>query len=157
MKPLLTFALALLASQAALQSADAQDVNADESKIAAVKLADDSRIATMRSPTREKLNAIFSDGLRYAHSNGIVDTKTSFIELLSSGKTKYLGYDHKDRTITFPVPDIALVVGQARVQAESASGKMDNVLSYLSVWRLENGQWRFLAWQSCRLPAPTNP
>ncbi len=157
MKTLLTFALALLTSQAALQSAAAQNVNAEESKIAAVKLADDSRIATMRSPSREKLDAIFSDSLRYAHSNGIVDTKTSFIELLSSGKTKYLGYDHKDRTITFPVPDIALVVGQARVQAESASGKMDNVLSYLSVWRLENGQWRFLAWQSCRLPAPTNP
>jgi len=29
---------------------------------------------------------------------------------------------------------------------------MDSVLSYLAVWREENGQWRFLAWQSCKLP-----
>jgi hypothetical protein len=25
-------------------------------------------------------------------------------------------------------------------------------LSYLAVWRQEGGQWRFLAWQSCRMP-----
>jgi len=30
---------------------------------------------------------------------------------------------------------------------------MDSVLSFLAVWREENGKWRFLAWQSCKLPA----
>ena len=157
MKPVFLFALSLLASQVALQSVNAQTVTHAESQIAAVKAADDARVATMRSPDRDRLNAIFSDDLRYAHSNGVVDTKGSFIELLVSGKTKYLGYEHKDRSITIPAPGIALVVGQARVQTESAAGKMDNVLSYLAVWREEKGQWRFLAWQSCKLPVPANP
>ena len=160
MKPIFLFTLSLLASQVALQSINAQTVTQAESlfaAVAAVKAADDARIATMRSPDRDKLTAIFSDDLRYAHSNGVVDTKGSFIELLGSGKTKYLGYEHKDRSITIPAPGIALVVGQARIQAESAAGKMDNVLSYLAVWREEKGQWRFLAWQSCKLPVTANP
>ena len=157
MKPVLLFALTLLASQVVLQSVKAQTVTQVESQIAAVKAADDARVATMRSPDRDKLSTIFSDDLRYAHSNGIVDTKGSFIELLGSGKTKYLGYEHKDRSITIPAPGIALVVGQARVQTESAAGKMDSVLSYLAVWREEKGQWRFLAWQSCKLPVTANP
>jgi len=36
-----------------------------------------------------------------------------------------------------------------------ASGNLNVMdLNYLAVWRLEGGKWRFLAWQSCRNPAP---
>jgi hypothetical protein len=119
---------------------------------AALVAADDARITAMRNPDRAALEAAFSDELRYAHSNGIVDTKASFLEILTTGKTKYLGYDHVERGFTFPAPGIALMTGKARIRAESAKGKMDSVLSYLAVWRVEDGKWRFLAWQSCRLP-----
>jgi hypothetical protein len=30
-------------------------------------------------------------------------------------------------------------------------------LSYLAIWREENGKWRFLAWQSCKIPPPVAP
>jgi ketosteroid isomerase-like protein len=131
----------------------AAPLRADETiEQSAVRAADDARIAAMRSPDKAALEAIFSDQLRYAHSNGVVDTKASFVEILTSGKTKYLGYDHLEREFTFPAPGIALMSGKARIQAESAKGKMDSVLSYLAVWKEEGGQWRFLAWQSCRLP-----
>lgn len=118
----------------------------------ALRAADDARIAAMRMPHKTRLEAIFSDQLRYAHSNGVVDTKSSFVEILTSGETKYLGYDHLEREFTFPAPGIALMSGRARIQAESAKGKIDSILSYLAVWREEGGQWKFLAWQSCRLP-----
>lgn len=147
MKPLFTtLLLALLPLLAA-------PLRADETiEQSAVRAADDARIAAMRTPDKAALEAVFSDQLRYAHSNGVVDTKASFIEILTSGKTKYLGYDHLEREFTFPAPGIALMSGKARIQAESAKGKMDSVLSYLAVWKEEGGQWKFLAWQSCRLP-----
>lgn len=129
---------------------------ANDAPIAALTAADDARIAAMKSPNKEALTALFSDDLHYAHSNGIIDTKTSFIEVLTSGTTKYLAYDHQQRQFTFPAPGIALMSGQTRIQAETAKGQVDSILSYLAVWRLEEGQWRFLAWQSCRLP-PANP
>lgn len=125
---------------------------AEDARQAALTAADDARVAAMKSPDKEKLAAVFSDDLRYAHSNGVVDTKASFIDILTTGKTKYVGYDIVERTFTFPAPGIALMAGRARVQAESAGGKMDSVLSYLAVWREEKGTWRFLAWQSCKLP-----
>jgi hypothetical protein len=124
----------------------------ESAALAKVRAADDARIAAMKSGDRSGLEAAFSAELRYAHSNGIVDTKESFVEILTSGKTKYLGYDHVEREFTFPAPGIALMSGKARIQAESAKGKMDSVLSYLAVWLEEDGNWKFLAWQSCRLP-----
>lgn len=117
-----------------------------------MKAADKARVAAMQSGDREKLDAVFSDELRYAHSNGIVDTKKSFIEILSAGKTKYVGYDYEEQNFTFPAPGIALMTGRAHVKAESEGKAMDAVLSFLAVWREEKGQWRFLAWQSCKLP-----
>jgi len=124
-------------------------------KLAAVQAADKARVAAMKTPTTEALTAIFSDDLRYAHSNGIVDTKASFIDILTAGKTKYEGYDYEEQNFTFPAPGIALMTGRAHVKAVTATGEMDSVLSYLAVWREEGGQWRFLAWQSCKLPPVT--
>lgn len=147
MKPLFTTLLL------ALLTLIGSPLRADETiEQSAVRAADDARIAVMRTPDKAALEAVFSDQLRYAHSNGVVDTKASFVEILTSGKTKYLGYDHLEREFTFPAPGIALMSGKARIQAESAKGKMDSVLSYLAVWKEEGGQWKFLAWQSCRLP-----
>lgn len=147
----------LLATQFIQANSFAQTTLALEPKAAAVQAADDARVAAMRSPDRDKLDTLFSNDLRYAHSNGVVDTKASLTELLVSGKSKYLGYEHIERKFTLPVPGIALMTGRARVQTESATGKMDSVLSYLAVWREEKGQWRFLAWQSCKIPPAANP
>ena len=116
--------------------------------------ADMERVAAIKSADREKLEAILSDDLRYAHSSGTVDTKQSFIESLSTGRTKYLGLDYEERAFTFPAPGIALMTGRAPVKVANTTGEADMVLSFLSVWREEDGKWRFLAWQSCKLPAP---
>lgn len=124
----------------------------DHPNLAALKAADKARVAAMQSGDRAKLDAVFSDELRYAHSNGVVDTKTSFIDILAAGKTKYIGYDYEEVNFTFPAPGIALMTGRAHVKAESEGKAMDAVLGFLAVWREEKGQWRFLAWQSCKLP-----
>jgi len=123
--------------------------------LVAVKAADKARVAAMQSGDRARLDAVFSDELRYAHSNGIVDSKKSFIEILAAGKTKYVGYDYEEQNFTFPAPGIALMTGRAHIKAESEGKAMDAVLSFLAVWREEQGQWRFLAWQSCKLPPAT--
>jgi hypothetical protein len=123
----------------------------------AVQAADDARTVAMSSPKRDQLAAIFSDDLRYAHSTGVVDTKTSFIDALTSGKTKYRSFEYHEREFSFPAPDIALMTGRVRIRAATAEGEIENALSFLAVWRKEKGQWRFLAWQSCKLPPDLKP
>lgn len=135
-----------------MQFVRAQDKKPDTQALAAVQAADDARVAAMRQPTQEKLAAIFSDDLHYAHSNATLDTKKSFIDVLTSGKTKYIDMTYEKRDFTFPAPTIALMTGRVHVKVEAGANKLDSVLSYMAVWRLENGSWKFLAWQSCKVP-----
>lgn len=153
---LVLFAASHAAAQTTIESPDRGTV-ASDLKAAGLVMADEERVAAMRAADRARLDAILSDELRYAHSNGVVDTKASLTDTLLSGKTKYLSFDYQERKFTTPAPGIALMSGRVRVQVESGGGKMDAVLSYLAVWRQENGKWRFLAWQSCKVPPPTNP
>jgi hypothetical protein len=127
---------------------------ADDPNLAALRAVDDERVAAIVAGDRARLTAIFSDDLRYAHSTGTVDTKTSYVDALTSGHLKYHTYTYEGRNFTFPAPGIALMTGHVHTKTTSASGQSDAVLSFLAVWREEKGQWRFLAWQSCKLPAP---
>ncbi|NBV86686.1 MAG: nuclear transport factor 2 family protein, partial [Verrucomicrobia bacterium] len=88
----------------------------DAASLQALRSADDLRVEAMRSPEAGKLDAILSDALRYAHSNGAVDSKASLTELLLSGKSKYLNIDYQERNFSFPAPGIALMTGRANVK-----------------------------------------
>jgi len=125
---------------------------AEDPLVAKLRTTDDARVVAIIAGDRARLTTIFADDLRYAHSNGVVDDKASYIETLVSGRTKYLLIDYTERNFTFPAPGVALMSGRARVQVAKADGKLDMVLGFLAAWREEKGQWRFLAWQSCKLP-----
>ena len=122
--------------------------------ISAVTAADDERMAAMKAGDAARLNAIFSDELRYAHSNGAVDNKGAFVDSLATGKTVYENFEYKDRTILPAAPGIALMSGRVLVKVRAGEQKLSVDLNYLAVWREENGKWRFLAWQSSRNPVP---
>jgi len=133
---------------------------AEDPVLAALRAADDERVRATLVAERAGLTAIFSDDLRYAHSTGGVDDKASYIDSLVSGRTKYVAIDYQERNFTFPVPGIALMTGRVHIKATSATsatGASDGVLSLLAVWREEKGHWRFLAWQSCKLPLAAKP
>lgn len=127
---------------------------ADDPQLAALRAADDERVAATIAADGTRLGAILSDDLRYAHSSGGVDTKAVFMEALVSGRSKYEVIRYEERGFTFPAPGIALMTGRAQVKVGNAKGGMDAVLGFLAVWREEKGKWRFLAWQSCKMPVP---
>jgi hypothetical protein len=127
---------------------------ADDPKLPALKAADDERVAAMTGADRARMQAVFSDDLRYAHSSGGVDTKASLTDAIVGGKTKYVSFDYQERNFTFPAPGVALMTGKANVKVVGATGENVLVLSFLAVWREEQGKWRFLAWQSARMNPP---
>jgi len=127
---------------------------ADDPRIAALRAADDERVAAIVAADRRMLAGIFSEDLHYAHSTGAVDDKATYIDLLVSGRTKYLVYDYEERNFTFPAPGIALMSGRVHIKTTTSDVVSDGMLSFLAVWREEKGGWRFLAWQSCKLPEP---
>lgn len=122
----------------------------------ALRAADDERIAATIAADRSRLEAIYSDELHYAHSNGRVDTKASQIQGIVAGGNRYVGFEYKERVFTPVAPDVALMKGRMLMHlANKTSGQKTTMdLSFLAVWREENGRWRFLAWQSCRIAPP---
>jgi hypothetical protein len=127
---------------------------ADAPPLTALQAADDQRVAATIAADKARLAEIFSDDLHYAHSSGAVDTKASYTDALVSGRTKYVSIDYETRDFTFPAPGIALMTGRAHMKVTTATGGVDMIAGYLAVWREEKGHWRFLAWQSCKLPVP---
>ena len=128
---------------------------AEHPELVRLTAADDARVAAMLAPTREKLDAVLSPELRYAHSNGQVDTKAALIASLTDGSAKYSKYAYQERTFTFPAPGIALMAGRFDVKAVVKGNAAESTISFLAVWRLEQGEWKFLAWQSCKVPPAT--
>jgi hypothetical protein len=127
---------------------------ADSGKAAWIA-ADDARIAAMISADPAKLAAAFSDELLYVHSSGKPDTKASFIESLTSGKSKYNAVTYEQRDFREVAPGLVLVNGRCRVSLGKTAPFNELHLSFLAAYRLEKGAWRFLAWQSCKLPDAT--
>ena len=125
---------------------------AENPELVRVTAADDARVAAMLAPTREKLEAVLSAELRYAHSNGQVDSKDALIASLTDGSATYSKYAYQDRTFTFPAPGLALMTGRFDVKAVVKGNAAESTISFLAVWRLEKGEWKFLAWQSCKVP-----
>jgi len=128
---------------------------ADHPELAGVTAADDARVAAMLAPTRDKLAAVLSPDLRYAHSNGQVDTRESLIASLTDGSATYAKYAYQERSFTFPAPGLALMAGRFDVKAVVKGNAAESTISFLAVWRLEQGRWKFLAWQSCKVPPAT--
>lgn len=123
--------------------------------MAAVTAADAARQRAFVAADRAELAAILSDELRYAHSNGKVDTKAMLMETLLDGRSDYESFDYEERNFTPAGPGVVLMSGRVIVGLRNADGPQRIDLNFLAVWRQEGGAWRFLAWQSCRNPAPS--
>jgi Domain of unknown function (DUF4440) len=79
------------------------------------------------------------------------------MDSLVSKRTVYESFDYKQRDFKVAGPGIVVMTGRVLIKAASNGARADNDLNFLAVWREENGQWRFYAWQSCKNPPPTAP
>jgi ketosteroid isomerase-like protein len=160
MKSKLFALLALsVASLAPLHAADTkpptpENVASTSNVITAVTAADAERLAAVQAGNRDRLNAIYSDDLRYAHSSGKIDTKASYVESLVSKATRYESYDYKERNFTVIAPGVVLMTGRVVAKIVQGGKPSDLDLNFLGVWRDENGHWKFVAWQSCKNTPP---
>lgn len=147
MRPSARFLPVVLFLSALLHGAESPD-------FAAVRAADDERVAATCAADRARLLAVYSDALHYAHSNGRIDTKASQIEGIVNGPNTCLSIDYRERTFLPAGPGVVLMKGRMlmHLRAKATGAKLVNDLNFLAVWREENGRWRFLAWQSCKNP-----
>ena len=143
-----------LPALAADQAAAPAFTNEGDRLRAALTAADDERVAATKAGDKSRLDAIFSNDLHYAHSSGKVDSKDSLVKALAARTTVYESCDYLERKFTLIGSGLATMTGRALVKVGPAGKPNALDLSFLAIWREEQGKWRFLAWQSCKMPAP---
>lgn len=137
-----------LAGCAGMSASSASPADAQAVAAAAEKL----RLA-MIDPTAAALNALVADDLSYGHSGGKVDTKTSFIADLMSGASDFVTITITDQTIKVVGNDA--IVRHTLAADTNDGGKPGKVtIKILGVWQKQGGDWKLLARQAVRPPAP---
>ena len=119
----------------------------------AVAAAAEKLRVAMIDPTPAALGALVADDLSYGHSGGKVDTKASFISDLMDGKSDFVTIAITDQTIN--VVDNVAIVRHTLTADTNDSGKPGMVsIKILGIWQKQGSDWRLLARQAVRPPAP---
>ena len=105
------------------------------------------RIEAMTSGDVDTLNEILADDLIYTHTTARIDTKASFIDAISSGRSNYKSVEREDVKVR-QFGDAAVVTGQAKFHV----GDNKFLARFIDVYAKRNGAWQMVAWQSTRLP-----
>ncbi|MFV0259412.1 MAG: nuclear transport factor 2 family protein [Acidimicrobiales bacterium] len=96
----------------------------------------------------DALDRLYGAGLRYTHSNGLVDTKDSYLKAIAEGMFDYRSEDRSEVEITV-VDDTAVVTGRARfVVVVGGEREVSLDSRYCTVWIRSGGSWRCWCYQS---------
>jgi ketosteroid isomerase-like protein len=98
----------------------------------------------------ETLGRLYADELRYTHSNGVLDTKETYIAAIGSKKFDYQTADRTDTDVQV-VGDTAVVTGRAKIGVIAGGREIALDARYTVTWVRIGGAWRFLTWQSTPL------
>jgi hypothetical protein len=119
--------------------------------VRAVLAAEDRRYQAVQDVDLTVLDALFADGLSYAHSSGDRDTKAEYLEKIRSGYYVYHRVEHPVERVAV-VGDTAIVVGRmtADLDVDGIRKTIDNLA--LAAWTRAPGGWQLLAYAPTRLP-----
>ncbi len=116
----------------------------------AVVQADHARIKAMMAGDPTALGALMSDQLRFAHSDGRVESKADYVKNLLAGDTAYADIKLTEIETKQIAADVVFVLGAQQMRKRLGPDWSEIKLRYLGVWRNESGAWRLVAWQSAR-------
>ncbi len=134
--------LAIFALGVAAQAAD---------DFAAVRAADADRIAATVAGDVAQLGDLLSADLRYAHSDGRVQTKSQFLAAVANNPVSYLSVDPHEVELQTIAPGAVTMTGRAEIVAQTKTDRVKFALRFLAIWRNESGRWRLAAYQSSQL------
>jgi len=119
---------------------------------AEISRLEEQRWNALTSGDVSALRGLFDDAMSYTHSNGMLDTKQSYLGALESGVFSYVDVTRSDQLIrTFG--NTAVVTGKAVIESVAAAMKIQTVARYSAVWAKADGiRWQFVCWHATALP-----
>jgi ketosteroid isomerase-like protein len=141
-------ALAVLASACLITFAQEQNARTSgEDTI--LKLEQQWEDALTRSDV-SVLTKLYDDKIVYTHSNGKVDTKSSYINSIQSGASKYQSMKRDEIKVTV-YGKAAVVTCHWEVHVLAQGNKIDTNARYLHVYVQQPDGWKLVAHQSTKI------
>jgi hypothetical protein len=125
----------------------------DTAREAALRAAEIARFQANVDADGAALDKLLDAALEYSHSNGKLDTKSSFMASLKDGSLDYVSLDPTIQSLRV-FGDVGVIRGLVKV-AVSMDGKNNEfTIGYSDVWLWKDGRWQMTEWRSTRLPDP---
>jgi ketosteroid isomerase-like protein len=118
-----------------------------------VREADAERVRALLANDFPALERILADDLTYVHSNGHLDTKTSYIDVLRSGATRYLTMDMSDVSVR-ALGEAAVINATFNARVQVGDREINPTPRVLIVYARRAGRWQMVAWQSTPIATP---
>lgn len=138
MKYLLTLLIVFIASAGFTQD-----------EIAVISRIEAKRFEAMTKQDTNYLKFILSPDLVYTHSNGLVETKSDFIQSMISGKIVYQQIGVKEQKVKL-FNKTAVVTGIIHVKGLLQGKAFEIDLRFTDVY-INTQDWKLVAWQSLKL------
>jgi hypothetical protein len=112
--------------------------------------AEKARFAAMTTQDTLTLKRILHPDLVYIHSNGLLESKTRFMESVATGRIRYDSLEHIEaRQSSFG--KTGFTEGIVRVKGRYEGNVFTLKLRYTTVYRRKKGVWMLYRWQSTKL------
>lgn len=139
-----------VAAACAAALADVPAALAQSGEEAAVAQAVERLRAAMLAADRGQLDALTAPQLSYGHSNGTVEDKARFIDVVAGKRTVYKSATHADQSVAV-AGDNAIVRHVFSTETESEGRPGSARVGVMQVWQKQGGPWRLLARQAFRI------
>ena len=96
------------------------------------------------------LDRLLADGLIYAHSTGVIETKGEYMARLRRGAQKYTRIEHESITVKI-YGDAAVAHAKVRMTGLSDTRPFDDRLMMMHLWVRQAGKWQLAAHQTTKL------
>ena len=116
-----------------------------------VREAQALRFLAMLKSDAVALAPMLADDLVYVHSTAAMETKQQFLENLRTGAMRYHAFEPSETVVRTYGP-VAIITGRVKGQVTMAGNDRDIDILYTSVYRLNDGRWQLVSWQSTRVP-----
>ena len=124
---------------------------ADNSRETAVKAAEVARFAAVVAGDSKAVDKSLADDLEYCHSSGLCETKAEYMQMMTSGKRKYVGFTPTVKNVRL-IGDVALLSGTAKVSVTTDGKSQEFEIGYTDVYLWKDHRWQMTSWRSTRFP-----
>lgn len=97
------------------------------------------------------LQRLLADDMLYIHSNGLVESKSDFLQSIKTGKITYQAMQREGNAQVRTYGKTGIINGIVAAKGLSSGNPFDIRIRYTAVYHKKKSTWQLISWQSTRI------